>query len=160
MLPDWYWPHNLGRCPPWLRPFGLGFYGFLRRIVLGALPVYLVCLSILKIMDPNTYLLLGGIVFAAINDPGPTAIYPQWAAPPTVRMIDATFLHDKNYFLSYKNIERACFRMFNANVKHYLINHLISTMLSGQCFVFLFRRLTERPHQGVDMNNPTSTSRR
>ncbi len=25
------------------------------------------------------------------------------------------------------------------NVKRYLINHLISTMLSGQCFVFLFR---------------------
>jgi hypothetical protein len=33
-------------------------------------------------------------------------------------------------------------------------------MLSGQCFVFLFRRLTEQPHQDDDMNNPTSTSRR
>ena len=46
------------------------------------------------------------------------------------------------------------------NVKRYLINHLISTMLSGQCFVFLFCQLTEQPHQGDDMNNPTSTSRR
>ena len=27
-------------------------------------------------MDPGTYLLLGRIVFAAINKPGPTAIYP------------------------------------------------------------------------------------
>jgi hypothetical protein len=45
------------------------------------------------------------------------------------------------------------------NVKRYLINHLISTMLSGQCFVFLFCRLTEQPHQVDDMNNPTSMSR-
>jgi hypothetical protein len=34
-------------------------------------------------------------------------------------------------------------------LKRYLINHLISTMLSGQCFVFLFRQGTERPHQGA-----------
>jgi hypothetical protein len=33
-------------------------------------------------------------------------------------------------------------------LKRYLINHLISMMLSGQCFVFLFRQGTERPHQG------------
>ena len=47
-------------------------------------------------MDLATYLLVGGIVFAAINNPGPTAIYPQWAAPTTVKMIDTTFLHNKN----------------------------------------------------------------
>ena len=28
-------------------------------------------------------------------------------------------------------------------LNHYLINHLISTMLSGQCFVFLFCQGTE-----------------
>jgi hypothetical protein len=67
-------------------------------------------------MDPATYLLLGGIAFAAINNPGPMAVYPQWAAPTTVKMIGATFLRKKNYFLSYKNIERACFRMFDANI--------------------------------------------
>jgi hypothetical protein len=67
-------------------------------------------------MDPATYILLGGIPFAAINDPGPTAVYPQWAAPTTIKMINAMFLRDKNYFLSYKNIERACFRMFDANI--------------------------------------------
>ena len=32
--------------------------------------------------------------------------------------------------------------LWRSNIKRYLINHLISTMLSGQCFVFLFRRLT------------------
>jgi hypothetical protein len=67
-------------------------------------------------MDPATYLLLGGIAFAAINDPGPTAVYPQWAAPTTIKMIDATFVREKNYFFSYKIIERACFRMFDANI--------------------------------------------
>ncbi len=37
------------------------------------------------------------------------------------------------------------------NVKRYLINHLISMMLSGRCCVFLFHQGTERPHQG-DVN--------
>ncbi len=67
-------------------------------------------------MDSATYILLGGIAFAAINNPGPMAIYPQWAVPTTVKMINATFLRNKNSFLSYKNIERACFRMFDANI--------------------------------------------
>jgi hypothetical protein len=31
-------------------------------------------------------------------------------------MINVTFLHNKNYFLLYKNIARACFRMFDANI--------------------------------------------
>jgi hypothetical protein len=33
-------------------------------------------------------------------------------------------------------------------LKLYLINHLIPTMLSGRCFVFLFHQGTEQPHQG------------
>ncbi len=49
-------------------------------------------------------------------DPGATAVYPQWAAPTAVQMVDATFLQDKNYFLSYKNNARACFRIFDANI--------------------------------------------
>ena len=31
-------------------------------------------------------------------------------------------------------------------VKRYLINHLLSRILGGWCFVFLFCRLTEQPH--------------
>ena len=31
-------------------------------------------------------------------------------------MINTTFLRSKNYFLLYKNITRACFRMFNRNI--------------------------------------------
>jgi hypothetical protein len=44
------------------------------------------------------------------------AAYPQWAVPTTIKMIDATFLCDKNYFLLYKNIARACFHMFDTNI--------------------------------------------
>jgi hypothetical protein len=34
----------------------------------------------------------------------------------TIKMIDVTFHCNKNYFLSYKNIARACFRIFDANI--------------------------------------------
>jgi hypothetical protein len=51
-------------------------------------------------MDPATYLLLEGTPFVVPNYPGVVAIYPQWAAPTIFKMIDATFLCNKNYFLS------------------------------------------------------------
>jgi hypothetical protein len=64
-------------------------------------------------MDPVTYQLLEGTAFIVPIDPGLMVIYPQWVALTMVKMIDVTFLHDKNYFSSYKNITRACFRMFD-----------------------------------------------
>jgi hypothetical protein len=67
-------------------------------------------------MDPATYQLLKGTAFVVQINPGPTAVYPQCAAPTMVKMIDAMFLCKKNYFLSYMNIARACFRMFNTNI--------------------------------------------
>jgi hypothetical protein len=39
------------------------------------------------------------------------------------------------------------------------INHLLSTILGGQYFIFLFHQSTEQPHQG-NMSNSTSTSKR
>jgi hypothetical protein len=51
-------------------------------------------------MDLATYLLLEGTPLVVPNDPGAVAIYPQWAAPTTIKMINATFLHNRNYFLS------------------------------------------------------------
>ena len=59
-------------------------------------------------MDLTTYQLLKGTAFVVPINPGPTVIYSQWAALTTVKMIDATFLHKKNYFLSYKNIMVWC----------------------------------------------------
>jgi hypothetical protein len=67
-------------------------------------------------MDPATYQLLKGTAFVMPVNPGLTAINPQWVVLTTVKMIDATFLCNKNYFLSYKNITRACFGMFDKNI--------------------------------------------
>ncbi len=67
-------------------------------------------------MDLTTYLLLEGVAFATPNDPRQMPVYPQWAAPTTIKMIDATFMQEKNYFLSFKNIAQACFCMFDENV--------------------------------------------
>jgi hypothetical protein len=67
-------------------------------------------------MDPTTYLHLEDTPFIVPIDPGAVAIYPQWAAPTTIKMTDAMFLCNKNYFLSYKNITRACFCIFDANI--------------------------------------------
>ncbi len=55
-------------------------------------------------------------MFIIPPDPGPTAVYPAWAAPNDARTIDATFLRAKNYYLSYVNIHRACYRMLDATV--------------------------------------------
>ena len=67
-------------------------------------------------MDPATYLLLEGTAFLIPINPGHTEIYPHWVALTTVKMIDTTFLRDKNYFLAYKNIMRMCFRLFDTNI--------------------------------------------
>jgi hypothetical protein len=63
------------------------------------------------VMDPATYLLLEGAAFIIPPDPGPTAIFPNGVAvaQTIVKMTQATFDHDKNYYLSYKNITQACF---------------------------------------------------
>jgi hypothetical protein len=67
-------------------------------------------------MDPATYLLLDGPLSIVTVDPGAVAMYPQWAAPMTIKKMDGMFLCDKNYFLSYKNIASSCFCMFDANI--------------------------------------------
>ena len=69
-------------------------------------------------MDPAAYLLLEGTAFTIPADPGPTVVFPGGAAVArtAIKTITATFERDKNYFLSYTNITRACFRMLDANV--------------------------------------------
>jgi hypothetical protein len=67
-------------------------------------------------IDSAMYQLLKSTVFIVLINPAPMAIYPQWAAPTMVKMIDATFLRDKNYFFPYKNFMRVCFRMFDMDI--------------------------------------------
>jgi hypothetical protein len=69
-------------------------------------------------MDPAAYTLLKGTAFVIPTDPGPTMVFPGGVAVArtVIKTTVATFERDKNYFLSYKNITRACFRMLDANV--------------------------------------------
>jgi hypothetical protein len=69
-------------------------------------------------MDPAAYLLLEGTAFTIPVDPGATAVFPAGAAVArhVMKTTQATFDRAKNYFLSYKNVTRACFRMLDANV--------------------------------------------
>ena len=48
--------------------------------------------------------------------PSGTTIYPQFAAPAQMKMIDSVFARNKNYYLSFMNINRACVRMLNKTV--------------------------------------------
>jgi hypothetical protein len=64
-------------------------------------------------MAPNMYALLEPNPFVVPGDLGPAPVYTQFALPAAIKMIDATFEQDKNYFLSYKNINRTCFCMLN-----------------------------------------------
>jgi len=56
-------------------------------------------------VNPVAYQLLTGNVFIIPPDPGPTAVYPAWAAPNNARTIDVKFLRSKNYYFLYKNIQ-------------------------------------------------------
>ena len=55
-------------------------------------------------ITPAMYLLLEPQPFVAPANPGDTAVYPPFAPPSTIKMIDAAFARDKNYYLSMKNI--------------------------------------------------------
>jgi hypothetical protein len=45
------------------------------------------------------------------GDPGPAPVYTPFATPAAIKMINDAFEQDKNYFLTYKNINRTCFQM-------------------------------------------------
>jgi hypothetical protein len=69
-------------------------------------------------ITPAMYLLLEPQPFVAPANPGDTAVYPPFAPPSTIKMIDAAFARDKNYYLSLKNINRACFKMLNDSISN------------------------------------------
>jgi hypothetical protein len=62
-------------------------------------------------MAPAVYAPLEPNAFVVPADPGPAPIYISFAMLATIKMVNATFKQDKNYFMSYKNIYHACFRM-------------------------------------------------
>jgi hypothetical protein len=64
-------------------------------------------------MAPAVYALLEPVPFFVPTDPGTAPVYTPFAMPAAIKMIDATFKQDKNYFKSFKNIYHACFRMLD-----------------------------------------------
>ncbi len=56
-------------------------------------------------ITPAMYLLLEPQPFVEPVNPGDTAIYPPFSPPSTIKMIDAAFTQDKNYFLSLKKYQ-------------------------------------------------------
>ena len=66
-------------------------------------------------MDPALYILLEPNAFVLPVSPGRTTIYPQFAAPAQMKIITNIFARNKNYYLSYMNINHVCFRMLNKN---------------------------------------------
>jgi hypothetical protein len=69
------------------------------------------------VMDPVMYALLKPATpFVAIVDPGEYAINANFATKAAMKMTDKIFKRKKNYYLSFVNINRACFRMLNNNI--------------------------------------------
>ena len=67
-------------------------------------------------MDPAPYILIKPNALVLPVSPRGTAIYPQFAAPAQMKMIDNVFARNKNYYLLFMNINRACFCMLNKMV--------------------------------------------
>ncbi len=75
-------------------------------------------------MAPTVYTLLEPQAFVVPADPGQGLVYAPFAPPNTVKMADATFKRNKNYFLSYKNINQACFCMLDELVPNqYMVSN-------------------------------------
>jgi hypothetical protein len=68
------------------------------------------------IMHPTMYALIKMVAFQVPGDPGDVPTLPAFAAPAQIKIAKHLFKRDKTYFMSYKNIYRACFKMLNDNI--------------------------------------------
>jgi hypothetical protein len=68
------------------------------------------------VMVPGLYALIEPIPFNIPINPGATPVYQNFAPPAMMKMVDYTFKQNKNYFLLFTNINRACFRMHDNTV--------------------------------------------
>jgi hypothetical protein len=67
------------------------------------------------VMDPGLYALIEPILFNIPINPGAMLVYQNFA-PPAMKMVDYAFEQNKNYFLLFTNINRACFRMLDNTI--------------------------------------------
>jgi hypothetical protein len=68
------------------------------------------------VMDPGLYALIKPIAFTVPANPGAMLVYPNFSTPAMIKMVDYAFKRNKMYFLSYSNINQACFRMLDDSV--------------------------------------------
>jgi hypothetical protein len=68
------------------------------------------------VLSPMVYALLEPTPFVIPGNPGPVAVYTQFATPAMIKQINAVFLRLQKEHQSYENIRRACFRMLDTNV--------------------------------------------
>ncbi len=106
-------------------------------------------------MAPNVYALLKPTPFVIPTDPGAAPVYTLFAPPATMKMVNAAFEQDKNYFLSYKNINRACFHMLD-NLVPNQFKVLKNPMLTGwnvsmsiQDILYQMETLYGKPSSGM-----------
>jgi hypothetical protein len=60
--------------------------------------------------------LIKPVAFTVPVNQGATPVYQSFAPPAMMKMVDYAFVRNKNYFLSYSNINRACFRMLDDSI--------------------------------------------
>ena len=65
------------------------------------------------ILAPMVYALLEPNPFQDPTDPGAVAVYTQFATASMIKMADAIFTRAQNEWNSFRNINRACFRMLD-----------------------------------------------
>ncbi len=56
--------------------------------------------------------------FVGVNDPDNFPVYANFATKAAIKMTDKQFKRDKNYYLSFANINWACFCMLNSTTAY------------------------------------------
>jgi hypothetical protein len=68
------------------------------------------------VMDPGVYPLIEPVAFTVPVNPGAMPVYQNFSPPAMMKMIDYTFERNKIFFLSYSNINQACFCMLDDSI--------------------------------------------
>ena len=68
------------------------------------------------VLFPMVYALLEPTPFAIPENPGPVAVYAQFATPSMIKTADNLFKRLQHEHQSYENIWRKCFCMIDANI--------------------------------------------
>ena len=68
------------------------------------------------VLSPMVYALLEPNPFAVPGNPGPVAVYTQFATPALIKHTNNLFKRLQNEHQLYENIQRACFRMLDTNI--------------------------------------------